>query len=155
MQPPYSAPLRIETAGDAAALLAPTFEGAARERLAVLYLDAERVVLGLSETRLGGAARPTCRSRPIIADALRLGAASLILAHNHPHGDPMPSEADRAATRELVTVTTELGIRVQDHLIFAGSDFPQLPRPGAAVAVGASIRTGRAPRAGRRSAAPA
>jgi DNA repair protein RadC len=123
MQPSDSAPLRIETAGEAATLLAPTFHGAAGKRLAILYLDGERVVLGLSETRLGEAAAPGLPIQPIIADALRLGAASLILAHNHPHGDPMPSEADRVATRELVTVTTELGIRVQDHLIFAGVHF--------------------------------
>ncbi len=115
-----SVPIRVETARDAANLLAPTFEGAARERLAVLYLDAERVVLGVSETRLGEEAWIELPIRPIIADALRLEAAGLIIAHNHPSGDPTPSERDQAATRSLARVAAELGIRLHDHLIFAG-----------------------------------
>lgn len=117
-----SALVRIETARHAADLLAPTFAGALRERLAILYLDAERRALGVSETRLGEEAAVDLPLRPIFADALRLNAAGLILAHNHPSGDPAPSEADIAATRRLASVAAELGIQVHDHLIFAGGD---------------------------------
>lgn len=120
MEPVPSEPLRLRSARDAADLLAPTFEGATRERLAILYLDADRVVLGLSETLLGEEAAIDLPLRPIIADALRLDAVGMILAHNHPSGNRMPSEADRAATRKLIRVAGELGIQVHDHLIFAG-----------------------------------
>lgn len=112
-------PLRVLTARDAADLLAPTFAGASRERLAILYLDRDRLVLGVSETRLGEEAAITLPLRAIIADALRLNAAGLIVAHNHPSGDPAPSEADIRVTRKLVQVAGELGIQVHDHLIFA------------------------------------
>jgi DNA repair protein RadC len=119
---PDPPPLRIRTARDAADLLGPTFEGATRERLAILYLDAERTVLGVSETRVGEEASIELPMRPIIADALRLDATGLILAHNHPSGDASPSEADITATRKLTQVASELGIRVHDHLVFAGAD---------------------------------
>ncbi len=115
-----SEPLQVRTARDAANLLAPTFEGAGRERLAILYLDAERNVVGLSETRLGEEASIELPIRPIVADALRFDAVGLILAHNHPSGDPMPSDADVEVTRKLARVAAELGIQLHDHLIFAG-----------------------------------
>jgi DNA repair protein RadC len=120
MRPTDSAPIRIETARDAADLLEPTFTGAARERLAILYLSADRTVLCVSETRLGEEVSIELPVRAIIAEALRLDAAGLILAHNHPSGDPMPSAADQAATRNLIRVAGDLGIQVHDHLIFAG-----------------------------------
>lgn len=115
-------PLRVRTARDAADLLAPTFTGATRERLAILYLNADRVVLGVSETRLGGELSVDLPLRSIIADALRFDAAGLVIAHNHPSGDPQPSEADRAATSRLIRVAAELGIQVHDHLVFAGAE---------------------------------
>lgn len=120
MSPADSAPIRIETARDAADLLEPTFAGAARERLAILYLGSNRTVLCVSETRLGEEVSIDLPLRAIIAEALRLDASGLIIAHNHPSGDPMPSAADRAATANLIRVAGELGIQVHDHLIFAG-----------------------------------
>ncbi len=113
-------PIRVTSVQDAARLLAPTFEGAARERLAILYLGADRVVLGLSETRLGPEAAIELPMRPIIADARRLRAASMILAHNHPSGDPEPSAVDVAVTAAFRDAAAVFGIRIEDHLVFAG-----------------------------------
>lgn len=59
--------------------------------------------------------------RRIFADALRLDAVGLILAHNHPSGDPQPSREDVEATRILAATGDRLGIRLIDHLIFAGA----------------------------------
>jgi len=61
--------------------------------------------------------------RAIIEDAFRLGTVGLIVAHNHPSGNPNPSEADLAATKELAATAGSLGIQLHDHLIFgAGGD---------------------------------
>ena len=60
--------------------------------------------------------------RSIIADAAELGSAGLILAHNHPSGDPRPSDSDCRATRRLATAAEALDCTVLDHLVFAGSD---------------------------------
>ena len=60
--------------------------------------------------------------RAIFAAGLRHGAEGLVIAHNHPSGDPEPSRADIEATRRLADVAAALGIRLHDHLIFAGGE---------------------------------
>lgn len=56
----------------------------------------------------------------IMRDAVRYGSSGIILAHNHPSGDPTPSESDRRATRRLVTAAEALDCTILDHLVFAG-----------------------------------
>jgi DNA repair protein RadC len=53
----------------------------------------------------------------VIKRALDLGASALILVHNHPSGDPTPSEADIAVTNDIIKTAASLGIMVHDHLI--------------------------------------
>ena len=55
--------------------------------------------------------------REIIKRALELGASSIILVHNHPSGDPTPSKADIAMTREIAGAAKALSIAVHDHLV--------------------------------------
>jgi DNA repair protein RadC len=57
--------------------------------------------------------------RQIIADAARFGSAGILLAHNHPSGDPAPSAADCRATRTLARAAEAIDVAVVDHLIFA------------------------------------
>jgi len=57
--------------------------------------------------------------RRIAADALRLGAHVIVVAHNHPSGDPTPSAEDCRATARLAEVAETLGIALCDHLVFA------------------------------------
>ena len=57
--------------------------------------------------------------RKIIADAARLGSAGILLAHNHPSGDPAPSAADCRATRTLARAAEAIDLTLVDHLIFA------------------------------------
>jgi DNA repair protein RadC len=60
--------------------------------------------------------------REIFRAALNHGAVGLIIAHNHPSGNPEPSRADIEATRTLAQTAASLGIVLHDHLIFAGDD---------------------------------
>ena len=55
--------------------------------------------------------------REVVKRALDLGAAAIILVHNHPSGDPTPSKADIAVTKEIVTAAKPLGVTVHDHVI--------------------------------------
>jgi DNA repair protein RadC len=59
--------------------------------------------------------------RDIIIDAVRLGSAGIVLAHNHSGGDPRPSKADCSATRKLSCASEAIDLAVLDHLIFAGN----------------------------------
>lgn len=111
----------LATARDAADLLLPRFLYAAREKLVVLYVDRERRYLNTTEVE-GSNVEVSLPVRVIIAAALSCDARGLILAHNHPSGDPTPSQADVRATRRLVEAAAPLGITVHDHLVFAGSE---------------------------------
>ncbi len=114
---PHPAPV-IADATAAAAQVADLARGST-EGAAVLYLDPEWRLLGRIDFR-GSADEVTPPFRTIIAEALRLDAAALILAHNHPSGDSRPSAADLAYTRDLVRIATTLDIVIADHLILAG-----------------------------------
>jgi DNA repair protein RadC len=110
--------MMIATARDAADLLAPHFTGATTEKVVAAHLDAGQRLTQAVESESHGADDIELPMRAIFCDALRLGTFGLIVAHNHPSGDPEPSPADLAATRELAAAAGSLGIRFYDHLIF-------------------------------------
>jgi DNA repair protein RadC len=118
----------IGTASDAAALFGPLFADAAAagETLAVAHLDSERRLIGLVSVDAGARDHVDLPVRRILEDALRLGSAGLVLAHNHPSGDAQPSWDDVESTRELADTAARLGIRLYDHLIFAGEELCSL-----------------------------
>ena len=111
--------MELATAADAARLLRTAVAGQAEERLAIAYLDQDRRLLHV-EVTVGGAASAPVDTRGLAQDALRLGAAGLIMAHNHPGGDPRPSAEDVLATRLVSELAQALGLKLHDHLIFAG-----------------------------------
>jgi DNA repair protein RadC len=114
--------MAVVTARHAADLLAPLFTDAREEKLALLYLDAGRHLLALDERPGAGTDAVDLHMREIFRAALNHGAVGLIIAHNHPSGNPEPSRADIEATRTLAQTAASLGIVLHDHLIFAGDD---------------------------------
>ena len=107
----------IGNARDIADLFLPLFEGAGEERVLVAHLRGDRLIELVAGAK-GGREDVELPIRAIIADALRLDSDGLVVGHNHPGGDPMPSEQDRQATRLLAMTTESLGIRLVDHLIW-------------------------------------
>ena len=93
----------------------------ATESLWVAHVDDELRCLHLSrqERDEPGALFPL---RSIIAEAAELGSAGIVLAHNHPSGDPRPSESDCRCTRRLATAAEALDCTVLDHLVFVGGE---------------------------------
>jgi DNA repair protein RadC len=112
----------IRTAADAAALAEPLLTSVEGEKIVVLHLTRDRSVIAVAEYA-GEAAHAELPLRQIMGEALRLGSEGLVVAHNHPSGDPEPSEADLSATRELAATARSLGIALHDHLIFAGGEW--------------------------------
>ncbi len=101
----------------------------ARESLWVAHVDEQSRCLYLSrhdgdET---GALFPL---RTIIADAAVHGSSGIVLAHNHPSGDPRPSESDCRSTRRLAGAAEALDCVVLDHLVFAGSECTSFRKMG-------------------------
>lgn len=99
------------------------------EQLWVAHVDdrARCLHLGRYEGCASDVALPV---RGIIEDALRLGSAGVLLAHNHPSGDASPSAADCRATRALATAGEALDLAVVDHLVFGGGECRSLRRMG-------------------------
>jgi DNA repair protein RadC len=66
----------------------------------------------------------------VFRDALLANAAAIVLAHNHPSGDPEPSRDDELVTRRLVRAGELVGVDVLDHLVVAGERWISLARRG-------------------------
>lgn len=111
--------MTVDTARQAAELLAPHFAAREGEAVAVLHLDGERRLLGTTVAEADPATLPV---RDILAAALRVGAVAMIVARHRPGGEPMPTEDDRAAARRLADAAASLGIRLTDHFIFADGE---------------------------------
>ena len=91
--------------------------GRAHEVFAVLFLDAQSRLLRLEEMFRGTLTQTSVYPREIVKRALELGAAALILAHNHPSGAAEPSRADEFLTQTLKSALALVDVRVLDHLV--------------------------------------
>jgi DNA repair protein RadC len=107
----------IRVAAEAAPLLAQYIGETDREVFAVALLTIRRRVLGLHTVSVGCLTSSLVHPREVFKPAILAGSAALLLAHNHPSGDPEPSAEDIALTRRLITAGQLLGIEVLDHLI--------------------------------------
>jgi DNA repair protein RadC len=112
----------IGTAAQAADLFAPLFTRDARERVAVIHVDSDCRLLALTLEASGSHDETELPIGAIISKALRIGSTAIVVAHNHPSGNPEPSAEDEAATRALATAAAGVSIRLHDHIIFGGGD---------------------------------
>ena len=94
-----------------------------REHFVGLYLDACRRVLFRETISVGTLTASLVHPREVFAPAMTRGAAALIVAHNHPSGDPAPSREDRETTRRLQEAGRILGIPVLDHVVVASRGY--------------------------------
>ena len=95
----------------------PLFEGADREVFAVLALDARNRAIGSNVVSIGTLTASIVHPRETFKFGILSGAASIALAHNHPSGDPTPSQDDVDLTRRMVEAGRLVGIEVIDHLV--------------------------------------
>lgn len=87
------------------------------ETFRVLYLDRKNVLIADEEQARGTVDHVPVYPREVVKRALELNASALILVHNHPSGDPTPSQSDIAMTRQVQDAATVLGLTLHDHLI--------------------------------------
>ncbi len=95
-----------------------------QENFVVLMLDTRRHLIRRSNISKGTLNRTMVHTRDVFREAIICNACSVILAHNHPSGDPTPSKLDRELTRELVSAGEALHIPVLDHLIIGMGSTP-------------------------------
>ena len=87
------------------------------ERVRVLYLNARNMLIRDELTSEGSIDQAAIHIREVIRRAIDLGASGVIVVHNHPSGDPSPSQQDIALTRDLIEAGKRLSIVVHDHII--------------------------------------
>ncbi|MHB1516271.1 MAG: RadC family protein [Acidiferrobacteraceae bacterium] len=94
---------------------------ARREQFAVLLLDQRHRVIAFEVLFTGTLSTCSVHPREVVKTALTANAAAVILAHNHPSGDPSPSEADKSLTFRLREALALVDVRVLDHIVVGGS----------------------------------
>ena len=120
----------IQSPDDAAALLLYEMGALEQEHLRVLLLDTRNRLIRMVDVYRGSLNTSIIRVGEAFRDAVRVNAASIIVVHNHPSGDPTPSSEDVNVTRALVEAGRLLDIEVLDHLVIGKNSYISLKAKG-------------------------
>lgn len=112
---------KIRSPRDAANIFREYIGHADREHFVLMLLDTKNQVIGLHTVSIGDLNSSIVHPREVYKIAIAMGAASIIVAHNHPSGDTTPSPEDIAVTKRLSDTGELLGIEVLDHVIIGDS----------------------------------
>jgi DNA repair protein RadC len=117
---------QVRAPSDAAQMLMPMLGHQTKEHLVVLVLDTRNRLVHQEILYVGTINSSLCRPAEVFAVAMQHNAAALMIAHNHPSGDPNPSPEDIALTRRLVDAGKLLDIAVLDHLVIGHNRYVSL-----------------------------
>jgi len=121
---------QVRMPSDVSALVMTYSAGLDREHLIVILLSTKNDVIGINTVSVGGLNCAYVPMREVFKPALLANAAAIIVAHNHPSGDPTPSPEDVMVTRKIVEAGNLLDIKVLDHLICGESRWVSLKERG-------------------------
>jgi DNA repair protein RadC len=111
----------ISSPQTAATVLRKYLDGCDREHLVVLLINKKNHLIGINTVSIGSLDSSLAHPREVFKPAIIGNAAGIILGHNHPSGDPEPSQADRTLTCRLHDVGEIIGIELVDHIIVGGN----------------------------------
>lgn len=120
----------IRSPQDVSNLLMPELRDAKKEHLKSLILSTKNQVLKIHTVSIGILDSSLVHPREVFRDAIVASAAAIIVAHNHPSGDPTPSAEDRRITQRLAEAGQILGIELLDHVILGDNQFVSLKERG-------------------------
>lgn len=115
---------------DVSNLLMPDLRYQKKEHLKSLLLDTKNRVLAIKTVSIGDLSSSIVHPREVYKDAVLASAASIIVAHNHPSGDPTPSAEDVAVTKRLIQSGEIMGIDLLDHIVLGDGTFVSLKERG-------------------------
>lgn len=98
-------------------------EAAKREQFVVCFLNGQHRVLATETLFVGSITTSAVYPREVVQRILDLGAAAVMLAHNHPSGELTPSSSDRAVTKKLSVALESIDVDVLDHIIIGGAEY--------------------------------
>lgn len=99
-----------------------------REKLKVLALNTRNILLKIIDVSQGGTSSIAIDLKDILSEPIKIGAAKIILVHNHPAGSTIPSQPDIQLTQKLYNVAYQLGIEFIDHIIIAKDKYESIFR---------------------------
>ena len=120
----------VHSPEDAAALVRYEMSALEQEELRVVLLDSRNRVVGIETIYKGSLNSSQVRVGELFKSAIRRNAASIIVVHNHPSGDPTPSPDDIALTRAIMQAGKLLDVEVMDHLVIGQGRFVSLKERG-------------------------
>ena len=115
--------IKIKTSDDVANLLMEEMRYERKEIAKVLILNNKNEILKIKDVSLGSSNRATFEPKEVLVDAVKMGAPKIILVHNHPSGDPTPSEGDYEATERVYSSAEMLGIQMLDHVVIGDGKY--------------------------------
>lgn len=121
---------KIRAAADVADLLMSQFRAYETEHFKVVLLNTKNEVLKTVRITIGSIDETMAKPMDVFRQAVREGAPAIVLAHNHPSGDPEPSRQDLQLTERLMRAGEVLGVRVLDHVIFGDGRYVSLQERG-------------------------
>ncbi len=119
--------LKIDTPELVYEMLAPEMRGLHKESLRVLLLDTRYRLLRVEQISLGSLNESIAHPRDVFRPAIISAAHAVVVVHNHPSGDPSPSQADHALTRRLAAAAELLQLKLLDHIIIGAPAEGRLP----------------------------
>ena len=120
----------VKTPKDVVALVGGRLKGKRKEHFLTLLLDTRNQLIKVAEISIGSLDTSIAHPREVFREAISASAASVILAHNHPSGDPEASEDDIRLTKKLAEAGEIIGIDVLDHIIIGDKNHLSLKREG-------------------------
>ncbi|MNC20780.1 hypothetical protein D3C75_687430 [compost metagenome] len=123
---PEDAPTIIRSPEDVFKLVDAPLRFQQKEYFLCLFLNTKNHVLGMETLFIGSLNAVVAHPREIFRAAIRYGSAAIICAHNHPSGDPKPSEEDIRMTQRIAEAGGVIGIELLDHLIVSAGTFSSL-----------------------------
>lgn len=121
---------KIASPQDAATYLMDRLRFLRKEHFVTLHLDTKHQIVGEEVVSVGSLNASIVHPREIFKTALKRSAAAVICAHNHPSGDPTPSEEDIQVTQRLVAAGRILGVEVLDHIVIGDKRYISLRERG-------------------------
>ena len=118
--------IKITCPQDVANLLIDELKNEKREIVKVLILNTKNIVVKILDVSYGSTNLAIITPRDILAEVVKMEAPKIILIHNHPSGDPMPSKADMEFTDRLIEACKLLGVELLDHIVIGHDSYESI-----------------------------
>jgi DNA repair protein RadC len=120
---PQAKDMKISSPKDAADLMRPRMMNLMQEHFKTILLDTKNYVISVEDITVGTINSSLVHAREVFRGAILKNAYGIILVHNHPSQDPLPSPSDREITARFLKAGGMLGIKVSDHIIIGGEKY--------------------------------